>query len=234
MLKSLQQLRSLQSRDLLASLERIKVKPATMLLALGGVLAVAYIVVIASWAMERREQSGVRQQIEAGSGTLSGVGDSQQTLKELEDRLSVLNAGLQDLETAFPAKLDSTAIVQSLLDYSNQSRARIKQISTLPASQVVAQKDENGEQVTYTVLRYTLVIEGNLTEMLSFLSLIEDGTAQTAALGDVSIAAGTGTEEMVLNVAFYAQAGAVATDAAGTPPGAAPASPANQPQPDQG
>jgi hypothetical protein len=184
--------------------------------------------------MERREQSGDRQQIEAGSGTLSGVGDSQQTLKELEDRLSVLNAGLQDLETAFPAKLDSTAIVQSLLDYSNQSRARIKQISTLPASQVVAQKDENGEQVTYTVLRYTLVIEGNLTEMLSFLSLIEDGTAQTAALGDVSIAAGTGTEEMVLNVAFYAQAGAVATDAAGTPPGAAPASPANQPQPDQG
>jgi hypothetical protein len=229
MLKSLQQLRSLQSRDLLASLERIKVKPATMLLALGGVLAVAYIVVIASWAMERREQSGVRQQIEAGSGTLSGVGDSQQVLKDLQSRLDFLNAGLQNLETAFPAKLDSTAIVQSLLDYSNQSHARIKQISTLPASRVVAQKGENGEQVTYTVLRYTLVIEGNLTEMLSFLSLIEDGTAQTAALGDVSIAAGTGTEEMVLNVAFYAQASAAATDAAGTAPGAA-----NPPQPDQG
>jgi hypothetical protein len=93
----------------------------------------------------------------------------------------------------------------------------------------VAQKDETGEQVTYTVLRYTLVIEGNLTEMLSFLSLIEDGTAQAAALGDVSIAAGTGTEEMVLNVAFYAQASAAATDAAGTAPGAA-----NPPQPDQG
>ncbi|HUS82399.1 MAG TPA: hypothetical protein VM013_03965 [Dehalococcoidia bacterium] len=231
MLKSIQKL---QSRDLLASLESIKLKPSTMLLALGGILLVAHLVVTASYVMERREQSGLRQQTQAGSGTLSAIGDSQQTLKGLEDRLFLVNAGLQNLEHAFPTKLDSTAIVQSLLDHANQSHVRIKQMSTLPASQVVAQKDENGEEVSYAVLKYTLVIDGDLAEVLSFLSLIEDGTAQTAALGDVSVAEATGTKEMVLNVTFYAQPETAGTDAAGTAPGAAPAPPANQSESDQG
>jgi len=224
----------LQSRDLLASIERIKVKPATMLLSLGGILAVAYIVVFASYAMEQSEQSSATQQIEAGSGTLSGVGDSQQTLRDLEARLSSTKAGLDDLQHAFPTKLDSTVIVQSLLDYANRSHVSIKQMTSLPATQVMAPKEDE-KDVDYTVLRYTLVVDGQLPDMLTFLSLLENATSQTAALGDVDLTEGTGTKEMILGVTFYARSESTnATAGAATTPGPTPAPPADQAQADRG
>ena len=233
MLKPLQSLQSLQSRDLLASLERIKVKPVTMLLALGGVLAVAYIVVIASYAMERSDQASARQQIEAGSGTLSGVGDSQQTLRDLQDRLSFTKAGLDNLQHAFPTKLDSTVIVQSLLDYANQSHVSIKQMTALPASQVLAPKEAEMD-TTYTVLRYTLVVDGELANMLTFVSLVENGASQTAALGDVALTEGTGVKEMILGVTFYARSEDTAAAGTATTPGATPAPDADQSQSNRG
>jgi hypothetical protein len=76
-------LKSFQNRELLTSFESIKVKPSTTLLAFGGVLLFAYLVVGASYMKERQEQLGLTEQIQAGGGTLSGTGDSQQSLRDL-------------------------------------------------------------------------------------------------------------------------------------------------------
>ena len=237
MLKSLLSLRSAQSlhsRDLLASLERIRVKPVTMLLGLGGILAVAYIVVLASYAMEHRDQSSALRQIEAGGGTLAGVGDSQQTLQDLQDRLSFTKAGLANLQQAFPTKLDSTLIVQSLLDYAGRSHVDIRQVTAMPATQVVAPKEDEGN-VAYTVLRYTVVVDGELPDMLTFLRLLESSTSQTAALGDIAVTEGSGVEEMVLDVTFYARSASTDEGADGSAaPAPTPAPAASQPQSDRG
>jgi hypothetical protein len=195
-------LKSFQNRELLASFESIKVKPSTMLLAFGGVLLFAYLVVGASYIKERQEQSGLTEQIQAGGGTLSGTGDSQQSLKDLQDRLTYMTGGLESLQNAFPTKLDSPTIVQGLLDYANQSHVAIRQMNALPASKVAVA--EEGEP-SYTVLRYTLVVEGGLQDMLSFLSLVENGTSQTAAIGDASIVENEGSEQMVIAISFYSR-----------------------------
>jgi hypothetical protein len=207
-------LKSLRTREMIGSLEGIKVKPSTMLLALGGVLVLAYLVVGASYVKERQHQSDLRTQAQAGGGTLSGVGGSQQALKDLQDRLTYLKAGLDTLQNSLPTKLDGAAIVQGLLDYANESHVAIKQMNALPASEVTAQ--EEGDP-SYTVLRYTLVVEGGLQDMLSFLSLVENGTAQTAAIGDASVVESEGQDQMTVAISFYSRSESTgaATPAAG-------------------
>jgi Tfp pilus assembly protein PilO len=217
-------LKSLKSRELIGSLESIKVKPSTMLLALGGVLVLAYLVVGASYVKERQNQSGLREQVAAGGGTLSSVGGSQQALKDLQDRLTYLKGSLDALQNGLPTKLESTATVQSLLDYANQSHVAIKQMNALPASEVKAQKE--GE-TSYMVLRYTLVVEGGLPDMLNFLSVVEKGTAQTASIGDVSVAQGPGANQMTLGISFYARSESTAS-ATPAAPGATAAPAAKQ------
>jgi Tfp pilus assembly protein PilO len=217
-------LKSLKSRALIGSLESIKVKPSTMLLVFGGVLVLAYLVVAASYVKERQHQSGLRAQAAAGGGTLSGVGGSQQALKDLQDRLAYLEDSLDTLQDGLPTNLDSTAIVQSLLDYANQSHVAIKQMNALPASEVNARKE--GE-TSYTVLRYTLVVEGGLPDMLNFLTIVENGTSQTAAIGDVSVAQGEAPNQMTLGVSFYARSESTA-NATPAAPGATAAPAAKQ------
>jgi len=176
----------------------------------------AYLVLSASYFAQRQEQSSLTAQIQAGGGTLSSAGSSQQDLKDLQDRLTYLTAGLNIRRTSLPSKLDSAAIVQGLLDYASESDVAIRQINALPATEVTAQKE--GEP-SYMVLRYTLVVEGGRQDMLSFLSLVENGTAQTAAIGDASVVESEGQEQMTVAISFYSRSGGTdaATPAAGQP-----------------
>jgi len=207
-------LKTLRSRDLMEALEGIKVKPSTMLAAFGGILILAYVVVGASYFNERSQQSGLRQQVEAGGGTLSSVGDPRQTLKDLQDRLTYLQGSLAALQISFPTKLDSTAVVQGLVDYANQSHVSIKQMNGLPATEVKSQKEGDPG---YTALRYSLIIEGGQPEMLSFLSLLEKETAKTASAGDVMVTNAGAANQMTLSVSFYARPES-ASGAGGTTP----------------
>jgi hypothetical protein len=209
-------LKSLKLRELIGSLEGTKVKPSTMLITLGAILLLAYLVVGAYYVRQRQEQSSLTAQIEAGGGTLSGAGNSQQALKDLQDRLKYLTGGLYTLQNSFPTKLDSAAIVQDMLNYANESNVAIRQMNALPASQVAAQKEG---QPSYMVLRYTLVIQGGLQDMLSFLSRVENETAQTAAIGDASVVENEGQEQMTVAISFYSrsEAAPAATPAAGQP-----------------
>jgi Tfp pilus assembly protein PilO len=204
-------LKKLRSRNLMEMLEEIKVKPAHMLAALGGVLVVAYVVVGVSYFQLRGEQPGLKQQIEAGGGTLSGIGDSGQTLKDLQDQLAYLDSGLATLQQALPAKLDSAVIVQGLVDYANQAHVSIAQMNALPATQVKGGEDGDAG---YVILPYSLVVAGGQSEMLTFLSLLEKGMTQTAALGDVEMTNGVGGDKMTLKVSFYAKPESATT---GTP-----------------
>jgi Tfp pilus assembly protein PilO len=209
-------LKSLQTRDLMATLEGIRVKPSNMLLAFAGVLVIACVAVGASYLVEKRQQAGLREQIQAGGGTLSGTSSSQQDLKDMQERLTYLNASLENLQTSLPTKLDSAAIVQGLLSHAAASNVAIEQMNALPATEVTAQK-QGGP--SYMALRYTLVIQGALPDMLAFLSKVETDTAQTAAIGDAEIAESEGQSKMTLSISFYSR-----SEAAG-------GSPSDQPDP---
>jgi len=196
-------LKSVQSFDLMKWLEATKVKPAKMLLGLGGILAVAYVVVGVSYLKDRQTQSGIQEQVMNGGGTLAGAGDSGEAVKELQAQLSQLKVQTDTLAKAFPTKLDSATIVYVLLQNANQNHLSIKQMSASPATELkTGGKDDSS---VYEVLKYTLVLDGGVPDMLGFLSTIEGGATQTAAVDQMTIAnAGTG-KEMTVSVAFYSR-----------------------------
>jgi Tfp pilus assembly protein PilO len=193
-------LKSVQSFDLMKWLEATKVKPGKMLLALGGILVVAYVVVGVSYLRDRQTRSGVQEQVTNGGGTLSGVGDSGQAVKKLQDQLSQLKAQTDTLAKAFPTKLDSATIVYALLQNANQNHLSIKQITASPASEL-----KSGDSGVYQVLKYALVLDGGLPDMLGFLATIEGGATQTAAVDQMTIADAGGGKEMTVSVSFYSR-----------------------------
>jgi Tfp pilus assembly protein PilO len=186
----------------LPSLDKVELKPSTMLLGLGGVLLVAYLVIGASYLKGRQEQSSLREQIQAGGGTLSGVGGSQQTLKDLQDRLAQAQGNLTSLENALPQEMDSPALVEGLLAYAAQSNVRIRQMNALPPQEVKAAGKEGGSG--YMALSYTLVVNGSLPDLLAFLSRIEGDITHTVAINDLGLTPVEGGQEMKVGVSFYA------------------------------
>ncbi len=196
-------LRSVQSFDLMKWLEATKIKPSKMLLGLGGILVIAYLVVGASYIKERQAQSGIKEQVTNGGGTLSGVGDSGQAVKELQARLSEVKAQTETLAKAFPTKLDSATIVSAMLQNADQNHLSIKQMSALPATELkTGGKDDSS---VYTVLKYTLVLDGGLTDMIAFLATIEGGATQTAAVDQMTIADVGAQKEMTVGVSLYSR-----------------------------
>ena len=196
--------KSLSPPKSLAALEKIELNPNTVLLGLGGVLLVAYLVIGVSYLRGRQEQSDLRQQIEAGGGTLSGAGGSRQTLQELRDRLVQAQAELTSLENALPERLDSPGLVESLLAYAAQSNVRIREMNALLPKEVKAAGKEQG---AYVALGYTLAVDGDLPDLLAFLSRIETDITQTVAVGDLSLAYLEGVQEMKVGLSFYAKPG---------------------------
>jgi Tfp pilus assembly protein PilO len=201
----------------LPSPEKVELKPSTLLIGLGGIVLVAYVVIGFSYLKGRQEQPSLREQIEAGGGTLSGVVGSQQTLNDMRERLAQAQEELTSLKNALPQELDSTALVEGLLASAAQSNVSIRQMNALAPKTVNAAGEEEGS--AYTVLSYNLAVDGALPDLLAFLSRIEGDITQTAAVGDLGLAAVEGGQEMKVGVSFYAKpAGAVATpSAAGTP-----------------
>ncbi len=196
-------LKSAQSFDLMKWLEATKVKPGKMLLALGGVLIIAYIVVGASYLKDRQARSGIQEQVTNGGGTLAGAGDSGQAVKELQQQLSDVKAQTDTLAKAFPTKLDSATIVYALLQNANQNHLAIKQMTASPDTELKT-GDKDASSV-YEVLKYTLVLDGGLPDLMGFLSTIEGGATQTAAVDQMTIADVGGGKEMTVGVSFYSR-----------------------------
>ena len=198
----------------LPSLESIKVKPSMMLLGLGGVVLVAYAVTGASYLRERSEQPRLTEQVTAGGALLSNLGDSQQTLADLKERLAQLQASVTSYSGALPTKLESASLVQGLLAHAAQQNVRITQMTGLPPKEVKGTAEDGP---TYQTVSYGVVADGALLNLLALLSLIEGDTTQTVGIGDVTLAPTEDRYEMKFTAAFYASsenAGAASTPSA--------------------
>ncbi len=208
-------LKSVQSFDLMKWLEATKVKPGRMLLVLGGILILAYVVVGVSYLKERQTQSGIQQQVANGGGTLSGASGSSAELTELQAQLSQVKAQTDALAKAFPTKLDSATIVYVLLQIANQNHLVVKQMTASPETELKT-GDKAGS--VYDMLRYSLVLDGGLPDLLGFLSVVEGGATQTAAVDQMTIADAGSGKEMSVNVSFYSRSVPSATETPGETP----------------
>jgi len=184
----------------LRTLENARLTPLTVLIGFGGILLIAYATLIASYFKEKGEQPWLEQQIEAGGGTLTGVGDSRQTLQELEEELALSKLALAGLQGSFTGELDSTALIQGIMAYANQNHVRIREMKGLPPrTEQGGAEQEDG----YVVLSYSLAVDGALPDLLNFLRMIESGSELTAAVGQLSLTPMESGQTMTAVVSFY-------------------------------
>jgi hypothetical protein len=183
-----------------------------MLLGLGSIVLVAYVVTGASYLKQRTEQPGLTEQVTSGGVLLANLGNSQKTLQDLKDQLEQLQASQAIFSRAMPTSLDSAALVKSLLTNAAQQNVRVTQMTGLPPKVV---KGTGDKARSYDTVSYALVADGALSDLFSFLSLVEGDTTQTAGIGDVALAPTENRYEVKFTASFYASA--VSADASATP-----------------
>lgn len=184
-------------------LENAKLTPLSVLIGLGSVLLVAYATLGLSYLQRKSEQPSLEEQIEAGGGTLTGVGDSQQAVRDLEEQLALSKLALAGLQGSFTGEMDSAALVQSIMAYGSENRVQIREMKGLSPR---IEQDADGEEGGYVVLSYSLTVDGALPDLLNFLRMIESGSELTAAVDRLSLTPVGSTQTMTAMVSFYARA----------------------------
>lgn len=164
----------------LRSLRRAKLGPLTLLLLLGGLLAIAYAGMGVSILREQRDQQALASQIDGGEGALSAADQSRRELENLEARLSTAEQELAFAEAAYPSELDSSAVLETVLAHANESRVRVLKVDSQPPTTVA------DETATYSVLSLKLDVEGNFIQLAAFLAALEGGLSASRT-GDFTL-----------------------------------------------
>jgi len=103
------------------------------------------------------------------------------TAQDLEQRLASARADLAAAQSAFPADINSTRAINTILKLAEESHVKAVPLITEPWSKVKA------GQHTYRVFRVTIAAEGNYSQLAGFINKLESGELMTLVLGDLSI-----------------------------------------------
>jgi hypothetical protein len=195
-------LKSLNTHDLIARIEGIKVKPARLLLAFGAVLCIAYASMGATYLKADQTQKDLQTQIGAGSLMLAGLDPSQEPVDQLRDQLKSLQSELNRLQNSMPPSLDSATIVQTLLDDARSSGVIISQMSASAVAQIPAPKQGEPD---YVSIAYTVVVQSDMSHIQSFLSTVENDPTQAVEIGNADAKNVNGQIQMNVTISFFAQ-----------------------------
>jgi len=196
---------------------RLKVTPLTLLLALSGVLLIAYVALGVSFVRQQRDKDALSSQVDLGDGVLVAAGSSRQGLEDLQARLQAAEQELALAQSALPSDLDSSAIVETVLAHANATQVRVLSATTKPPG-----VQTEGE-TAYNVLNATFDVEGSLGSMIAFLVGLESEDAGAFRIKSLSMQESTGGYILSLEVLAYARPAADQASGSGTPTPSGPA-----------
>ena len=196
---------------------RLKLTPLTLLLALSGVLLIAYVALGVSFVRQRWDKDALSSQVDLGEGVLVAAGNSRQGLEDLQARLQAAEQELALAQSAFPSELDSSAIVETVLAHANTSQSRVLSATTKPPG-VQTEGD-----TAYGVLNATFDVEGGLGSLIAFLVGLESEDAGAFRTKSLSIQESAGGYILSLEVLAYARPAEDQASGSGTPTPSAPA-----------
>ncbi len=180
-------------------LKRVRLKPLTQLLLVVAVAVVAYVAMGVSIVREKWDQDALSAQIDLGQGVLLSVADARQDLEELQTRLTEAKQELAAAETAFPSKLDSKDILETILGDVGESKVRLLRIDIRePITEV------DGEN-TYDVLGLDLAVEGDFGQLVDFLAALENRATSTTRIGSFTLEDKGERKVLNLELLTYAQ-----------------------------
>lgn len=140
-------------------------------------LAVYYLLGM-DYMKQRQEHEALTSQIVDVTQTLGQIPKPPQ---DVEERLAVARASLAAEQRAFPSYINTTQVIDTILELADDCQVKAIPLVTEPWS--VEKIGEHG----YYALRLTVAVEGNFSQLLTFVSELENAGYETLIIENVSV-----------------------------------------------
>ena len=153
-------------------------------------LLVVYYLYGMDYMKQREEHEVLTSQITEVTEALEALREIPEPPQDLEQRLAAAQASLATEQSAFPDKINNTEVVDIVLKLAEDSQVKAIPLVTEPWSM-----ERVGEH-DYHVFRLTVTVEGSFSQLVSFVSKLEQGEYKTLIIEDLSVTRVTeGSEE---------------------------------------
>jgi hypothetical protein len=142
------------------------------------ILSVVYYLFGMDYLNQRKEQKALTPQIAEVTQTL---GDMPEPSQNLEQQLEAAEASLVAEQSAFPGKMDTTQVIDTILRLADDCQVKAIPLITEPWSK------ENIGQHDYYVFRLNLAVGGSFSQLVNFVGELENGGFNTLIVENVSL-----------------------------------------------
>jgi len=168
---------------------------------------VVYYLLGTGYIKQQKEQKELTYQTADVTQALAQMPEPPQ---DLEQQLAAAQASLAAEQKAFPTKMNTTQVINTILELADE--CEVKAIPLVTQPWVMEMVGEHG----YDVFRLSVVVEGSLPQLLHFVSKLERGEFNTLLVENLSvttesqpseeeISEGTVPVAATLNLAIYAR-----------------------------
>ena len=142
------------------------------------ILSVVYYLFGTDYMNQRQEQEVLTTQIAEVTQTLGEIPEPPQNL---EQRLEAAQASLAVEQSVFPTKVNTTHVIDTILRLADDCEVKAIPLVTQPWS-----KENIGEH-GYYVFRLNVVVEGSFSQLVIFVSRLENGKFDTLIVENISV-----------------------------------------------
>jgi len=101
--------------------------------------------------------------------------------QDLEERLEIAQARLDDEQGAFPSEINSIEVVDAILELANDCEVKVVPIETQPQATVTVGEHD------YNIFRLKVVVEGSLDQLFAFIAGLEKGEFETLIIEHLEV-----------------------------------------------
>lgn len=142
------------------------------------ILVVVYCLLGIDYMKQRQEHSVLTSRIADARQTLTQLPVPPQNL---EERLAAAEVRLSDAQRSFPTRLNSTQVINDILKLAERHN-----ITAIPLV-ADAWSTEKVRQHDYQVFRLNLALAGSYSQLVTFVSELEEGEYKTLIVEDLSV-----------------------------------------------
>lgn len=141
-------------------------------------LLVVYYLFGMDYMKQLKEHEALTSQITDATQVLAQIPELPQ---DLEPRLAAAQASLAAVQGAFPSQMNSTEVIDTILKLADDTGVKAIPLVTQPwAIEKVGEHD-------YNVFRLNVAVEGSFSQLVSFVSKLENGELKTLIVENLSV-----------------------------------------------
>jgi len=142
------------------------------------ILLVVYYILGMDYMKQRRQNAVLASHLTSVSQSLAQVPEPP---PDLEQRLADARASLAARQSAFPDKPNSTQLINTILHLADDCGVKAIPLVTSPWS-----REDTGEH-GYYVFRLSIAAAGSYSQLVNFISKLENGQFETLIVEDLSV-----------------------------------------------